>query len=143
MGIPDCTIASYFLPRTHISIYEYSIYESAAHIAHRNHVVDLPDAQPVQDVRHERLEAHVLHACNQFRCTEVLVRRVAAALAEVVDQIFGHLTECAAFFTEIHNNANSATLSRTDALLDSEYEIRLARADVGAKHIRSVACGIW
>jgi hypothetical protein len=118
----------------------YPQYENIAHIAHRNHIVDLLDAQPVQDVRHEHLKAHVLHARNQFCCTEVLVRRVAAAFAEVVDQIFGYLTQRAAFFTEVHDDANSATLGRTDALLNGKHEIWLARADVGAKHIRSVAC---
>jgi hypothetical protein len=33
-------------------------------------------------------------------------------------------------------------LGSANALLDGEHEIRLACADVGAKHIRSVACGI-
>ena len=58
-----------------------------SHVAHRHHVVDLLDPKPVQDVRHERLEAHVLHACNELRRLEVLVRGVASALTKVVHQV--------------------------------------------------------
>ena len=63
--------------------------EGDAHVAHRDHIVDLRDAEPVQDVGHERLEAHVLHACDELRGLEVLVRGVAAALAQVVHEVPG------------------------------------------------------
>ena len=43
------------------------------HITHGNHVVDLLNAQPVQYVWHESLEAHILHARNQLGRAEILV----------------------------------------------------------------------
>lgn len=57
------------------------------HIAHRHHVVDLRDTEPVQDVGHERLEAHVLHASNDLCRLEVLVRRITTALAKIVHKV--------------------------------------------------------
>ena len=57
------------------------------HVAHADHLVNLGDPQPVQDVGHERLEAHVLDACDELRGLEVLVRGVAAALAQVVHEV--------------------------------------------------------
>ena len=57
------------------------------HIAHRHHVVDLLDTEPVQHVGHERLETHVLDARDEFRRFEVLVGGVTATLAQVVDQV--------------------------------------------------------
>ena len=60
-----------------------------AHITHRNHPMDVFDSQPVKDVRHQHLEPHVLHAGNELGRFEVLVRRVASAFAEVVNEISG------------------------------------------------------
>ena len=108
------------------------------HITHRNHVVDLLDAKPVQHVRHESLEAHVLHTSYELGRAEVLVCGVATALAKVVYQIFRHLAQRTTFLAEVHNDANTTALCRTDALLYREYEIRFASADVRTKHIRTV-----
>ena len=55
------------------------------HVAHRDHIINLLYPQPVQDVGHERLESHVLYACDELRGFEVLVSRVAAPFSEVVD----------------------------------------------------------
>ena len=58
-----------------------------SHVAHRHHVVDLLDPKPVQDVGHERLEAHVLHASDKLGRLEILIGRIAATLAQVVYKI--------------------------------------------------------
>jgi hypothetical protein len=111
-----------------------------AHIAHGNHVVDLLDAKPVQHVWHESLKAHVFHASNKLGGAEVLVCGVATALSKIVDKIFGHLPERTAFLAEVHDNANTAALRCTDALLDREHEVRFASADIRTKHIRTITC---
>lgn len=61
--------------------------EVGLHIAHRDHVVDLSDTKPVQHVRHQRLEAHILDSGNELRGLEVLVCRVTAALTEVIYEV--------------------------------------------------------
>ena len=68
------------------------------HVAHRHEAMDVADAEPVQHVRHQLLEAHVLHARDALGAREVGVGAVAAllALARVVDQELGHLAERAA-----------------------------------------------
>jgi hypothetical protein len=42
------------------------------HIAHAQHAIDLGDAEPVEDIRHQGLEPHVLDACDVFRTLEIL-----------------------------------------------------------------------
>lgn len=96
MGIPDCMIALYFLfpifklaeERNHRLRHAVGRKRGVdVHIAHRNHVVDFRDTQPVQDIGHERLEAHILHTRDELRRLEVLVGRVAAAFTEVVHEV--------------------------------------------------------
>jgi len=50
-------------------------------------MVDLLDTKPVQDVRHERLEPHVLHPCDELGRLEVLVSRIATSFAEVIHEV--------------------------------------------------------
>ena len=101
----------------------------------------LRDAQPVQHVGHQLLEAHVLHAGHALGAGEVLVGGVAAhlALARVVDQELGHLAERAAFLAGVGDQADAAALRAQDALLDRVREVGAAGADVGAEHVRAVA----
>jgi hypothetical protein len=61
------------------------------HVTHGDHMVDFGDAEPVQDVRHERLEAHVLDASDELGRLEVLVGRVSSTLTQVVDEISGYV----------------------------------------------------
>lgn len=58
-----------------------------AHITHRDHVVDLGDTQPVQDVGHEGLEAHVLDTGDELGGFEVFVSGVSTAFAEIVHEV--------------------------------------------------------
>lgn len=109
------------------------------HIAHAHHAVNLLDPQPVQDVRHERLEAHVLDARDELRALEILVRAVAAALAQVVHEILGHLAQGTALLAEVRDDADAARLRAADALLDRIGEVWLARADIRPKDVRAVA----
>jgi hypothetical protein len=99
------------------------------------------DAQPVEDVGHQLLEAHVLHAGHALGAREILVGRVAAhlALARVVDQELGHLAERAAFLARVGDEAHAAALRALDALFDGVREVGAAGADVGAEHVRAVA----
>ena len=61
--------------------------EPGLHITHRDHVVDFLDTEPMQHVRHQRLETHILDSGNEFRRLEVLVCRVTAAFTEVIHEV--------------------------------------------------------
>src|SRR5215471_2680538 len=67
----------------------------ALQVRHRDPAVDAADPEPVEDVRHQLLKAHVLHAGDAFGAAEIGVRPVAAMLplAGVVDEEFGDLAE--------------------------------------------------
>lgn len=58
--------------------------EGANVLAHTQHAVDLGDSQPVQDVRHQRLETHVLDAGDVLGALKVVRGAVLASLAGVV-----------------------------------------------------------
>lgn len=92
----------------------------------------------MEDVGHERLEAHILDAGDELGGLEVLVGGVAATLAEVVDEVLCDLTEGATFFAEVDDDADATGLRGLDALFDGVYEVGLACADVRSKHVRSV-----
>ena len=111
------------------------------HVAHRHEAVDPPHAEPVQRVRHQLLEARVLHAGDAFGPLEVGRGRVAAllALARVVDQELGDLAERAAFLAVVDDDAELALLRGAGAFLDAVNEIGPAGADVGAEHVGAVA----
>ena len=51
------------------------------HVAHADEVVDLRDAEPVQDVGHQGLEARVLDAGHGLGAVEVLLRLVPSFLS--------------------------------------------------------------
>ena len=53
-------------------------------LAHAKHPVDLGDTEPVQDVRHQGLEAHVLHTSDVLSPLEVVGRPVFATLSSVI-----------------------------------------------------------
>jgi len=89
--------------------------------------------------RHKRLEPHVLDAGDELRRLEILVRRVATALAQVVHEVLGDLAERAALLAEVDDDADAAALRGADALLDGENKVRFARADVRAEYVRAVA----
>ena len=49
-----------------------------------------------------------------------------------------HLTEGAAFFPEVNNDADTATLGTPNAFLDGVGEVWLARTYIGPEHIGSI-----
>lgn len=53
-------------------------------LAHAQHPVDLGDTKPVQDVRHQGLEAHVLHTGDILSPLEVVGCPIFATLSSVV-----------------------------------------------------------
>ena len=129
------------------------------HVTHRHHVVDLPDTKPVKNIGHERLETHVLDTGDELSRLEVLVRRVAAPLSEVVDEVprdvivdrrptkrllnkdvLRDLAQCTALLAEVDDETDTAALCPADALFDRVDEVGLARANVGTEHVRAVAC---
>lgn len=61
--------------------------KGSVHVTHRNHVVDFLDTEPVQDVGHECLEAHVLDTRDELCRFEVLVGGVTTPLPQVVDKV--------------------------------------------------------
>lgn len=56
--------------------------------------------------------------------------------------ILGDFAERTTLFAEVHDEADAAALSDTDALLDGVDQVWLARADVGAEDVRSVTYNI-
>ena len=97
--------------------------------------------EPVEDVGHELLEAHVLDAGHAFGALEIRRRAIAAdlPLARVVDQELRHLAERTAFLAVVDDEAHAALLRHLDADFDAVREVGAARADVGAEHVGAVA----
>ena len=111
------------------------------HVAHGNEAVDPLQAEPVDHVRHQLLEAGILHAGDAFGALEIVRGGVAAllALAGVVDQELGDLAERAAFLAVVDDDAEAARLAGARAFLDAVDQIGTAGADVGAEHVGAVA----
>lgn len=59
-------------------------------LAHAQHAIDLLYSEPMEDVRHERLEAHIFHACNVLSSLEVLGCTISTALPGVVHEILSN-----------------------------------------------------
>jgi len=75
----------------------------------------------MQDVGHQRLETHILHTGYHLRRLEVLVGRIASALAKVIDQVFGHFAEGSTFLAEVDDDAD-ASWRAVSALVDVERD---------------------
>src|SRR3984957_2088871 len=103
------------------------------HVAHGDETVDALEAEPVDHIRHQLLEACVLHAGHAFGALEILRGRVAAflALARIVDQEFRDLAQRAAFLAVVDDDAEPAFLAGAGAFLDAMNQIGAAGADVG------------
>lgn len=54
-------------------------------LAHAQHTVDLGDSEPVEDVRHKGLEAHVFDAGDHFGPFEVVRCTIFASFPRVVN----------------------------------------------------------
>src|SRR6516162_1982567 len=104
-------------------------------------MVDPADAEPVENIRHQLLKAHVLHAGNALGAAEIAVDGVSArlSLAGVVDEKLGNFTERAALLAVVNDNPDPAPLGGLDADSDPVNEIRAACANVRAEYIRTVA----
>jgi hypothetical protein len=63
--------------------------DSHLHIAHGHHVINLDDTQPMQDIGHEGLEPHILHAGDQFCRFKIPISGIATSFSEIVDEVFG------------------------------------------------------
>lgn len=108
------------------------------HVAHTQHSINLGDTKPVKNVGHKRLEAHVFDTSNVLRSLEVLAGSVFASLSGIVNEVFGDLAKCSAFFTEVDDNTTSAILSFLDSFFDSESEIRATCANIRAKDVAAI-----
>src|SRR5262249_25612100 len=113
----------------------------ALHVAHRGEAMDAGDAEPMQHVRHQLLEAHIAHAGHAFGALEIAGGTTAAflALARVVDEELGDRAERAAFLAVIDHEPDAARLRHLNGDLDAVREVRPAGADVGAEHVGAVA----
>mmetsp|Transcript_35767 Transcript_35767/g.90178 ORF Transcript_35767/g.90178 Transcript_35767/m.90178 type:complete len:261 (-) Transcript_35767:1077-1859(-) len=107
------------------------------HVTHRNQLVDLGDAEPVEGVWHQLLKPHVLHTRHARGAVKVGLRAVPPLLplAGVVDEKLGHLPERAPLLAEVDNDSHAPRLRRSDAFLDAVGEVGAARADVGPKDV--------
>ena len=53
-------------------------------LAHAKHSVNLGDTQPMKDIGHQGLEAHVLYTGNVFGALEIVRCKICPALSRVV-----------------------------------------------------------
>src|SRR6266481_4313358 len=110
-------------------------------VRHRHPAIDPADAEPVEDVGHQLLKAHVLYAGDAFGAAEIAVGGVAAGLplAGIVDEELGDLAERPPLLAVVNDDPYPALLRGLDADFDAVDEVRTARADIGAEDIRAVA----
>src|SRR5262252_3648081 len=113
----------------------------AFQVRHRDPPVDPADPEPVEDIRHQLLKAHVLHPGNALGAAEISVGSVASrlALAGVVHEKLGHFAERSPFFAIVDDESHPALLRGLDADLDPMHQIGAAGADVRAKYVGAVA----
>src|ERR1700691_5343875 len=111
------------------------------HIGHRDQPSDARDAKPLQYVRHELLEARVLHAGYALRPRKIGCSLVTArlSLACVVHQKLGDFTERASFFAVVDDEPRAAGLRFTHAFFDAVRQVRTAGADVRTEDVRAIA----
>lgn len=62
-------------------------------LAHTQHPVDLLDTEPVEDIRHQRLESHVLHPRNILCPFEIFRGAVRSAFPRIIHKIL-HENKC-------------------------------------------------
>src|SRR5215472_4989772 len=103
----------------------------AFQIRHRDPAVDPANPEPVKDIRHQLLEADVLHPGDAFGPAEIGVGAVAARLplARVVDEELGDLAEPAPLLPVIDDVSDAALLGGGDANSDAVDEIGAAGAN--------------
>jgi hypothetical protein len=109
------------------------------HVAHAEHTIDFFDTKPVQDIRHQRLEAHVLDASNVFGALEVVGSAIGTPLPCVIYQVFSHFAQRSALFAEIYDYSAAAILSFLDRFFNAEEKIRSTGANVRPEDITSIA----
>src|ERR1700726_5174572 len=111
------------------------------HVANGNEAVDTLQAEPVDHVRHQLLEAGILHPGHAFGALEILRGGIAAllALACVVNQELGDFAERAAFLAIVDDDAETAGLPGTCAFLDTVEQVGTAGADIRTKYVGAVA----
>lgn len=63
----------------------------------------------------------------------------AQSILELGIAYLGHFTEGSALFSEVNNDTTAAILRLLDCLFDTEYEIRATCADIGSKHVATIA----
>src|SRR6266481_2177052 len=110
-------------------------------VRHRHPAIDPADAEPVENVGHQLLKAHVLHTGDAFGTAEIGVGGVAARLplAGVVDEELSDLAQRPPLLAVVDDDPDPALLGGLDADFDAVDEVRTARADIGAEDIRAIA----
>lgn len=109
------------------------------HVGHAEHPVDFSNAQPVENVGHESLEAHVLHTRNVLRSLEVFAGPIFSSFPCIVHKVFGHFPKGSALFAEVNDHAATAFLRFFDGLFDAERQVGAACANVRPEHVASIA----
>lgn len=56
-------------------------------LAHAKHSVNLGYSKPVKDIGHQRLETHVLHACNVLGSFEILRSAIQTTFSSIIHKI--------------------------------------------------------
>src|SRR5215472_1630107 len=109
-------------------------------IRHRDPSVNPADAEPVEDIRHQLLKAHILDAGDAFGAAEIAVDPVAArlSLAGIVDEELGDFTERSSLLAVVNDDPDPALLRGLETDCDPVNQIRAACANVRPKDVRTV-----
>lgn len=75
-----------------------NISEKQKPIKENKHSIDLGDTEPMQNIGHECLEAHILDPGDVFRAFEVFACAIGAAFSCIVYKIFCDLPPLVLFF---------------------------------------------
>lgn len=122
-----------------VSTCRNSVLQGRNKLGHAQHAINLGDAQPVQYIRHQSLEPHILGACNHLGALKVFAGSVGATLSSIVDQVLCHFAQCSAFFAKVDDHAATAFLCFFYRFFDAKYEIGSTCAYVGAKDLNRIS----
>src|SRR6516165_7332731 len=100
----------------------------ALDVRHRDPAVDPADAEPVENVRHQLLKAHVLYTGDAFGTAEIAVDRIAAGLPlpRVVHEELGDFTKRSPLLAIVNDDPDPALLRGLNANSNPVNEIRAA-----------------
>ena len=110
-----------------VALDSLSFHSVLLQVGHRSPPLNAAYAEPMENVWHQLLNAHIHDTSHTFSAAKVLVCSVTTCLllSGVVDEKLRHFPQSAAFFAVVDDDADAALLSGFDADLDAVDEVRL------------------